>query len=131
MSDQDFWVHSRHADFAPEPYRTQAEAHARLSAIAGMRPGSIAAGDYWVVAPVPPPVDLLGLTRVSVPLVMLETITPEQVARLRILIEGFKPESVSLFMDSWIPGAVSFALLDAKEVPIIGGLIEPDGSAHT
>lgn len=75
-------------------------------------------------------IDLLGLTRVSIPLVMLETITPAQVARLRVLIEGWKPERVILTMDSWSPENLCFALYESEGC-LLYGLIEPDGSAHT
>ena len=71
-----------------------------------------------------------GHTPVRVPLGVLETITDPQVERLRVLIDGFKPQGVRLMSDSWTKG-VLFTLIDAREETILHGLILEDGSCHT
>jgi hypothetical protein len=70
-------------------------------------------------------------TRVQVPLVVLRVLTEGQVERLGILIAGYNAETAELSTDSWNPDSVLFTLFDAQKRPMLHGLIEPGGSAHT
>lgn len=72
--------------------------------------------------------------QVTAPLVVLQTLTEDQVDRLETLISGYKPVRVTLVLDGLMEGAVLFTIFESRNgliEPTIHGLIEPDGSAHT
>lgn len=68
-------------------------------------------------------------------LAVINVITPEQRAKVLWLIEGYRPNSVSLYRDDFNTESILFTLYRSAEPSsdeiIIGGLIEADGRSHT
>jgi hypothetical protein len=68
---------------------------------------------------------------VETSLATLCELTPEQIARVRILSDGFKASKIRMHRDDYATRNVLFSLHDTEGGHILNGLIEADGRAHT
>lgn len=68
---------------------------------------------------------------VHLPLGMIEDVNEDQIERLRVLADRDDVHSIDVMRDLWMDGAILFTLRDHLRDPILHGLIEPDGCAHT
>lgn len=71
------------------------------------------------------------LVPITVTLEVLDLMTDEQQRTLNRIVRDYRAASAIVARDTFMDGAITFALKDDRSTVYMGGLIEPDGRCHT